>query len=77
MNTCGLHLFRLLKCAVCSTIPVKMLQIGQFEKFFLKFIKFQSQLKKKSIYGHLFRSRIVRHTVGKVNIICPSEGADR
>ncbi len=39
VNTCDLHLFRLLKCAICSTISVKMLPIGQFEKFF----KFQSK----------------------------------
>ncbi len=24
VNTCNLHLFRLLKCAICRTIPVKM-----------------------------------------------------
>ncbi len=27
-STCDLHLFRLLKCAICRTIPVKMLPIG-------------------------------------------------
>ncbi len=43
VNTCDLHL---LKGAICSTIPVKMLPIGQFEKFFLKFIKFQSEILK-------------------------------
>ncbi len=34
VNTCDLHLFRLLKCAICSTIQVQMPPIGQFEKFF-------------------------------------------
>ncbi len=29
VNTCDLHLFRLLKCTICRTIPVKMLPIGQ------------------------------------------------
>ncbi len=28
-NTCDLHLFRLLKCAICRTIPIKMPPIGQ------------------------------------------------
>ncbi len=31
VNTCDLHL---LKCAICSTTPIKMPLIGQFEKYF-------------------------------------------
>ncbi len=50
--------------------------IGQFEKF-LKFIKFQSHLKKKNSFGHLFRLRIAIFSVGKGYIICPSESLDR
>ncbi len=34
VNNCDLHIFRLLKCAICSIVPVKMALIGQFEKFF-------------------------------------------
>ncbi len=34
VNTCDLHPFRLLKCAICRTIPVKMPPVGQFEMFF-------------------------------------------
>ncbi len=30
VNSCDLHLFRLLKCAICRTILVKMPSIGQF-----------------------------------------------
>ncbi len=33
-NTCDLHFVRLLKCAICRTIPVKMPAVGQFEMFF-------------------------------------------
>ncbi len=29
VNTCDFYLFRLLKCEICSTIPVKMPLIGQ------------------------------------------------
>ncbi len=60
-----------------STIPVKMPPIDQFEKFFLNLLNFKVNFFWKSIYGHLFRSRIVRHTLDKGEIICPSEGADR
>ncbi len=34
VNTCDLHLFKLLMCAICYTIPVKMPLIGQFDFFF-------------------------------------------
>ncbi len=51
--------------------------IGEFERFFLKFIKFQSHLKKKSIDGHRSQSRFVRYSVGKGNIIFPSKREDR
>ncbi len=43
----------------------------------LMLIKFQSHLKKKSSYGHLFQLRIASYIVAKCDIICPSEGADR
>ncbi len=42
VNTCDLHLFSLLKCAICCTIPLKMPPIGQLSSI-LKFIKFQSK----------------------------------
>ncbi len=34
LNTCDCYLYRLLKCAICRTIPVKMPPVSQFEMFF-------------------------------------------
>ncbi len=64
-STCDLHLFRLLKCAICRTIPVKMMLIDQLSPI-LKFYYISKSIFWKSGLVKLVYSWICRHENIKV-----------